>query len=233
MPEGIGGELGWWCPTLDAAGNGTTTLNDLTGNGRNATLSNANQWTVDGSFRYVDAAIDRFITIPNFAVGTTYSHARWINTGSTNNQFRIQGFSSATRVANVIVDITPGFIYFQHGTTAAAFNATGLVQIPLNQWVHIGHRLVQTSPGNFTTSSFVNGVLSDTRSFTGTLVTTSASFIVPNNSNATNGLPQLFDDLRFYLRGLTNDEFAKLASKRGYEPGGISAAAVHFFMFGF
>lgn len=49
-PIGIGGEVGWWCPSLDDAGNGTTILNDLTGNSNEGILTNmdpATDWVAD------------------------------------------------------------------------------------------------------------------------------------------------------------------------------------------
>ena len=44
------GLQGWWCPSLDDAGNGTTTLTDLSGNGNHGTLTNmdpATDWVAD------------------------------------------------------------------------------------------------------------------------------------------------------------------------------------------
>lgn len=40
MATGLGDEVAWWCPSLDDAGNGTTTLNDESGNGHTGTLTN-------------------------------------------------------------------------------------------------------------------------------------------------------------------------------------------------
>jgi len=63
MPRGIGGELLWWCPSLDDSGNGTTTLNDLSASANNGTLTNmvtsgaGNDWVADtasGGVRALD-----------------------------------------------------------------------------------------------------------------------------------------------------------------------------------
>jgi len=54
------GLQGWWCPSLDTSGNGTTTLTDLSGNGNNGTLTNmdaATDWVADtdsGGVRALD-----------------------------------------------------------------------------------------------------------------------------------------------------------------------------------
>jgi len=63
---------GWWCPSLDTSGNGTTTLTDLSGNGNNGTLTNmdaATDWVADtdnggvralalsGTSQYVDLGV--------------------------------------------------------------------------------------------------------------------------------------------------------------------------------
>ncbi len=59
--DGIGDELAWWCPSLDSSGNGTGTVNDLAGNGNDATLLNmspeASRWVADttsGGVRAID-----------------------------------------------------------------------------------------------------------------------------------------------------------------------------------
>jgi len=54
------GLQGWWCPSRDTAGNGTTTLTDLSGNGNDGTLTNmdaATDWVADtanGGVRALD-----------------------------------------------------------------------------------------------------------------------------------------------------------------------------------
>ena len=50
LPVGLGDEVGWWCPSLDDTGNGTVTLNDLSGSGDDGTLTNmdaATDWVSD------------------------------------------------------------------------------------------------------------------------------------------------------------------------------------------
>ncbi len=48
MPIGIGGEQIWLCPSLDTVGQGTTTLTDLSGNGRHTVMQNksGSDWQV-------------------------------------------------------------------------------------------------------------------------------------------------------------------------------------------
>lgn len=57
-PVGIGGEVAWWCPSLDDAGNGGSTLNDLIGS-NDITLTNmeSGDWIADtgsGGVRALD-----------------------------------------------------------------------------------------------------------------------------------------------------------------------------------
>ena len=93
------GLQGWWCPSRDTSGNGTTTLTDLSGNGNNGTLTNmdaATDWVADtdnGGVRALDLdGGDDLIVVANnpgaFASGQSFSVAGWIKstmTGSNNS----------------------------------------------------------------------------------------------------------------------------------------------------
>jgi hypothetical protein len=75
-----------WCPSLDTAGNGTTTLTDLVG-GSNGTLTNmvpASDWTDDGSGLWsldFDGSNDYVALSSGVALGTLHSVSEWVYCG--------------------------------------------------------------------------------------------------------------------------------------------------------
>jgi hypothetical protein len=95
MPTGIGDEIGWWCPSLDSSGNGTTTLNDLSGNGLHATINTMDAtaaWVtdssdggskaiyLDGSMDYIQIAHDALL---DFERTDAFSLTGWIKTSTS------------------------------------------------------------------------------------------------------------------------------------------------------
>ena len=76
---------GWWCPSLDTAGNGTTTLTDLSGNGNDGTLTNmdaATDWVADtdnGGVRALDfdGINDRIAAFSDGAVNRVIEGSTW------------------------------------------------------------------------------------------------------------------------------------------------------------
>lgn len=76
---------GWWCPSLDTSGNGTTTLTDLSGNGNNGTLTNMDagtDWVADtdsGGVRALDfdGSNDRIANFSDAAFNRALESNTW------------------------------------------------------------------------------------------------------------------------------------------------------------
>ena len=82
------GLQGWWCPSLDTSGNGTTTLTDLSGNGNNGTLTNmdaATDWVADtdnGGVRALDFdGIDDYVALPEQTFASDFAISLWVKPG--------------------------------------------------------------------------------------------------------------------------------------------------------
>lgn len=91
MATGIGGETGWWAPSLDDTGNGTTTLYDLAGS-NDGTLTNmdaSTDWVADtanGGVRRLDfdTTSEHIVTSYSFAPGTgAFSVSLWFKMTTT------------------------------------------------------------------------------------------------------------------------------------------------------
>lgn len=233
MPRGIGGELSWWCPSLDDSGNGTTTLNDLSGNSRNGTLTNmvttgaGNDWVADtgsGGVRALDFdGTNDFVDIPSFTSG--------IGTGD----FTLSVWVYPRALTSYQMWFSSSLFYFYFSSfnsdiafdtlSNSTFRKSSAVQ--LNTWQQFAS---VRSAG--TVRLYKNGV--DQNVSVADAFNLGTSFFAigrwaVNNSFYFNGL---LDDLRLINRAITQQEMTKLASKRGYQkPAG--SAAVHFFFAGF
>jgi len=88
IPAGIGGEVGWWCPSLDDDGEGTDTLYDLSGSTNNGTLTDMDattDWVTDGANGGIRAlefdGVDDRVLIPHASVlmpTTAISISCWV-----------------------------------------------------------------------------------------------------------------------------------------------------------
>ena len=81
---------GWWCPSLDTAGNGTLTLTDLSGNGNHGTLTNmdaATDWVADtdsGGVRALDfnRALSQYVDCGQVIFSGEFTLSAWVSTQS-------------------------------------------------------------------------------------------------------------------------------------------------------
>ena len=145
-PVPIGTEIGWWCPSLDSDGNGTTTLTDLvatTGNGTLTGMDASTDWVADtgsGGVRALDfvAATQQYVHIAKPTMsGGKFSLSLWgkptLDISARVSAIWTQDFSGATS----------GFSFFCSGSrmrglkgspvAAATDSATA---ISLNTWYH-------------------------------------------------------------------------------------------------
>lgn len=234
MPRGIGDELLWWCPSLDDSGNGTTTLNDLSGNGRSGTLTNmdaATDWVADtnaGGIRALDfdGTNDR-VTSATIANQSALTVTAWVNTSTAT---RSGIFTIGAAGAGVYIDVlSTGALRCAIETTAgASFIFRDSSSIVSGQgWRHVAMTATTTavnvfvSGANVTTGGSASGTI--TQIALGT-VNAARGFLSPYGGFLSGRL----DDMRVFARVLSNQEIADLAIRRGYERP-ISIAAINFF----
>jgi len=129
---------GWWCPSLDTAGNGTTTLTDLSGNGNNGTLTNmdaATDWVADtdnGGVRALDfdVAVDnQYVTTADID-STVITIGAWVKPVS---KYQFAGVLSKRRSSTAWgMDLQGGStrFYIQNG----GFNIWYFQMPALSQW---------------------------------------------------------------------------------------------------
>ena len=229
MAVGIGGELSWWCPSLDDTGNGTTTLYDLVGT-RNGTLTDmdaATDWVADttnGGVRSLDfdGNNDRVAIGTHSEFGSTIlSISAWIKPSTTSgsdksivSQVNPAGTigRAMRRSANRIIWVVGNGAAFRVWQTGATITT---------DWQHI----VISSNGINTPSIWRNAVAQSV-----SLAASSGTPAVPAAQELSIGydggfigtiynFAGLIDDVRIFNIELTLSQVQKLASKRGYQPG--------------
>lgn len=235
MPNGIGGELGWWCPSLDNSGNGTTTLNDLSGNGFNGTLTNmdaATDWVPDtsnGGVRVLDfdGGNDhvRCGNVSSLNGLSQMSISCWVGRNATLGSFQVflaRGSSDSSRI-ELMTSFDANGLLIAIGNGANTYNYTSsAIFSTLNQLRHICVLFdgTQATDANRLKVYIDNSQVS-------VVYATSLPTTTPTNSAVltlgAQSYPNLYakmrmDDIRFYNRILTTAEIANLYSKRGYEP---------------
>lgn len=238
MPRGLGGEVLWFCPSLDDSGNGTTTLNDFSGGGLNGTLANfalsgsTSNWVADTANSGVRAIAsdgsNDIITasaIPSLT-GDCFWCA-WISPRSTSPDALIL----STRNINTGASRNGITLYWRDngGNNVAAevvrngtrYTATLTTTLTLNQWYFVwGQRLAST--GVVTVG--VDGVGSASVAGTTATITHEVGPSLCNWRDYSGGpFAGKFDDLRVFNRIPTSTEQTALKSKRGYnKPSGGS-----------
>lgn len=224
-PTLLGNEVAIWCPSLDASGNGTTTLNDLVGT-NDITLTNlslsgsASNWVPDtdnGGVRAIafDGINDYGIASTNSAVNPTdMTVSFWMKGNETPTTFLSVMFNS-TRPADAW-NMGWGF-YWANSTTLRFFRGTwsanGInftVATP-SAWNHI---CVVNSGTSLT--AYVNGVFAATSTGATPFKLNGAAFTIGEGSSAAYNFACRLDDIRVYSDAKSAVNAALLASKRGY-----------------
>lgn len=223
MPTGIGGEVLWLCPSLDDAGNDTTTLNDLSGNGNNSTLTDvadaAASWVEDtdaGGIRAVDllgeasATTDRIVTPVYLATGQNVTISMWLKGDAWTADTRFYCPSSFATINQIgIRVITSGQVEVWTGGSAWLTLGTGF---GVGTWRH----LAITFDTNCT--AYFDGVEKNTVAETWKLDAAAKMVFSGRFSGFGTGFDGRMDDIRVFNRILTGDEITALASMRGYQP---------------
>ncbi|MFQ5492567.1 MAG: DUF2341 domain-containing protein [Candidatus Dojkabacteria bacterium] len=213
-----GKPVGWW--KMDR-GEGNTAY-DYSGNGNNGTLTNmapASDWLgsqscklnscldFDGSDDYI---VGNHSSSLNFNPNNQYTIEAWVYPRSTANNPAIyrKGGSGGSEV--IILDIIAGkWRLVSRNTGGTAYRATGNAAVTANQWSH----LIGVMDGSML-YLYVNGKLTDTAAFAGSLGTSTVGWAIgnrPDTFSATQQLDGIVDELKVY-----NYAFSKEDRDRSY-----------------
>lgn len=227
MPTGIGSEVGWWCPSLDDSGNGTTALNDLIGSS-NGTLTNfaltgsTSNWVADtgsGGVRCLDYdGSNDFVNITR--TNTTQSAitlAAWIKTTTSGTRRGV--IASGPIQANAYIDLlSTGFLRcaVEDGGSVFIFRDSS-VAVNDGNWHHVG---MVATPSSVIV--YVDGVAVTTGGGTGGILSVvhSRSITIGTNVGGAYGTNFLgrIDDSRLFHSAISAGSFVSLATRRGYQP---------------
>lgn len=219
MPTGIGGEVGWWCPSLDDSGNGTTTLNDLVGT-KPGTLTNfaltgsTSNWVADtdfGGVRAIDSdGINDTVRFPQFpALGTgDYTLSLWCKCSSTAFRCICGSLNAGPWYLATGEAGFAGKLQFSDGTM---FRTTGTWTN--GAWRHLAVRRLSGS-----VSLWIDGVIDSTPAASTANMTNVETRLCGITLGDAFNITARHDDFRAFSRGLSGSEILTLASQRGYQP---------------
>lgn len=241
MATGIGGEVLWWCPSLDTSGNGTVTLTDLSASGYNGTLTNmdaSSDWVADtgsGGVRALDFdGTDDYVTGASTAVQSlsVASVAFWVKSSTEARMgfsvYRQNDLSQGLFIGvgqNLSGSFSNELILFARtvsgsSTNQVAYTTATRTELLDGNWHHVcmifNSAYTLYLDGSAKTLSFSgtnNGAF--TSGITGLTRVTIAA-----RDTSTSRLPLAgrMDDVRVFNRAISASEVSTLASKRGYEP---------------
>jgi len=222
----LGGVKGWWCPSLDTAGNGTTTLTDLSGNGNNGTLTNmdaATDWVADtdsGGVRALDLdGGDDYVEIADTVAlrfTTSFSLSAWVKLSNPQASFasilsKYQGGANNRSYALLASygQQRPALLYMDNGST---FNANNHVESSIGYssgaWTHI---VARYDAGSSVADIWVDGIKVGTdTSFTSPVATSTEPVRIGTNIDANTYLDGLVDNIGAWNRVLSDSEVTQL-----------------------
>lgn len=227
MPLNLGGELAWWCPSLDTTGNGTTTLYDLAGS-NNGVLTNmdaATDWVADtgsGGVRALDfdGSNDRVQAGSAFASfsGSVFCSA-WIKPSASKDDAAVfttrNVLTGASRngVALYWRDSAANNVSFEVVHSGTRHTAKLATTLSLGTWYFIyGSRSVSTGE----VKVGVYGIGEATAGTTTTATITHEVTPTIGGFRDFNHFQGRIDDVRFFTS--IPADLTGIASKRGYEP---------------
>jgi hypothetical protein len=243
MPIDMGGEIGWWCPSLDDAGNGTANLIDLSESNNRGTLTNmdpATDWVADTANSGL-RALD-FDGVNDRVVCTSTTTG---NLGTSNATICLWArLDNSSRYANLICKRQNSGVFQQWAVTQGHVNTSGtgiaskkigifwyrggaINDITNTQCFHTTddfadgnwHHICITRTNGTVPKIYIDGI---DRSLT-TIVNGTANIngdgtepiIIGSTQDAAHTFGRL-DDIRVFGRALTQTEITALASQRGY-----------------
>ena len=223
----IGSEYLWLCPTLDSVGFGTTTVTDLSGNGRNFTLNRTAAWVTDisngGDKAFAFATNDR-CNLQGFdwSYSGPITLSYWIDfkSNSGGRGFGADLAANATQRLQVHPTWWDWNVYFDYGNVYT--NGRIAYQIPSalrGVWNHFA--LTSNGNGGLGKSIWVNGVrVAHNPGASGgvTIGTSPHPFdIAAIGGNASFHTQASMDDFRMYRQVIPDADVPLLASRRGYK----------------
>lgn len=207
---GLGGEQGWWCPTLDDS------PDDISGNGNNGTyiggMGTVANTGSGGTRAYDFDGTNDYIDISGFAANTSaYSVSCWIDgTGPSQTIVAFNsGDSSGGRATNIGLQPS-GTALTGHQNGASSYWAESTSIVNGSGWKHVAY----TFDGS-TVEIFIDGVSEDTQSAFVTNKTQALAYIGRWIGTTPFWLTGTMDDIRAYDRALTQAEITHLATARG------------------
>lgn len=216
MPTGIGGEIAWWCPSLDDSGKGTTTLNDQvstnTGTLTNFSLTGStSNWVADTDASGIrclahDGTNDVVLGTGLSALsGTTHSLACWCKISSM--------------AANGFVALTAGTggRFWQIESATKVYVSSTLITVTSQTWPGGWTHLAFIASGS-SVSFYRNGTLLGTGAAPSSVASGSKAWYLGDWSAGGFCLNGRMDDARVFDRAITAGEVMLLASRRGYQP---------------
>lgn len=237
MPTGIGDELLWLCPSLDDAGNGTATLNDLsTGGTADASLillDTAAAWiadTTDGGVRALltDGVDGYALATPDLSaiIAGTWSLSLWLYYVTDFRTYLTFGDASASSPYLRIQSVPSALqIELDGANEGGGYQAISLLSLSPSTWYHLD---IEHGSGGWAIrvdDSPVTPQLESMSEPLGTQFTFPASSLdqlslgaFVRNTPSAYGVGR-FDDLRLFDRALTTTERTNLASMRGHQGG--------------
>jgi len=227
--------VGHWEPSIDDAGNGTTTLTDETGS-NNGTLTNMDagaDWVTDtgvGGVRAIDFnETDSLVEIGDadaftFGDGSSdnpFSISMWVYARSTTSGYLISKWDS-TNGREYFVGFSSGQLLFRiYDHSNGKFIGRGYASFPSDVWVHVC--ACYTGSGSEAgVAIYINGIAgsnssSDAASYVA-MENGTATLCIGNRENEGAPLDGLVDSVRLYSTALSADErFILGASRPGRE----------------
>lgn len=229
MARGIGGEIGWWCPSLDDVGNGTTTLTDLSGVGGHGTLTSpmtGSDWvsdTTSGGIRALSFDTTKWVSIPFTGINSVsaFTMSAWLKRNTAGAEVTITQCLPTVLQVTGIEHYLDGFVY---GDVANG-NVNGRIASAGTNWTHVIIQFDGTAIGNANRlKMWVNGIAASL-SFTGTIPIATQNYSGQplmlgriRYSNTGRFSAGRIDDVRMFSRQLSTVEITALSSMRGYQP---------------
>ena len=227
MPRGIGGEVGWYCPSLDVAGNGTSTLTDFAGSNNGALQAmESGDWVADttaGGVRCLEfGGTDEYVTgFPGslFASRSQLSVTFWFKRSASPTASSSRVLLGPSPFSNGALGIQIWSDSFFYVSPVNATNYASFGQSDTN-WHNIAVVYDGTATGNSNRLKIYLDGTSQSLAFVGTIAASTGASTGRwdiGRGDSTIGQGRV-DDIRLFQRVLTQAEITRLASKRGYEP---------------
>jgi Concanavalin A-like lectin/glucanases superfamily len=201
---------GWW--RFDE-GSGTTAY-DFSGNGNDGTLQNGPTWVAGkiGGALQLDG-VSQFVDVPNNAslqASNEVTVMAWINAARSSGPGGA-GWQGILAKGNSprsysFYTTSAGMLHFSVGPGGAYIGAVSTTPVPLNEWAHVC-AMVRDGTQYF----FINGQPAGTGGSGVVLpgATDTSDVLIGKTAETDREFQGMIDDVRIYMRGLTQDEVDK------------------------